>query len=71
MPHAEGGPGTVVIAVGGNALQPPEEIHADIHAQFAHTRTSLAPVIALAAQGWRIALVHGNGPLLAIVRPDV
>jgi carbamate kinase len=52
---------TIVIAVGGNALQPEGE-HGDIHQLFAHTRESLSPVVALAADGWRIAMVHGNGP---------
>ncbi len=52
---------TVVVAIGGNALQPPGE-HGDIHQQFAHTRSSLAPIVAMARAGWRIAIVHGNGP---------
>lgn len=53
--------GTVVIALGGNALAPAGE-PATIANQFRHTRESLAPVVELAAAGWRIALVHGNGP---------
>jgi carbamate kinase len=52
---------TIVIAVGGNALQPEGE-SGTIHEQFAHTRASLTPVVDLAAKGWRIAMVHGNGP---------
>lgn len=56
----EAGP-TIVIALGGNALQPPGE-RGDIHQQFAHTRESLGAVVALARAGWRIAIVHGNGP---------
>jgi carbamate kinase len=52
---------TIVVAVGGNALQP-EGGRGDIAEQFAHTRESLAAVVALAAEGWRIAMVHGNGP---------
>lgn len=52
---------TIVIALGGNALQPPGE-RGDIHEQFAHTRESLGAVVALATEGWRIVLVHGNGP---------
>jgi carbamate kinase len=52
---------TVVVALGGNALQPQDGSGA-IHEQFAHTRESLAAVVQLAAQGWRIAIVHGNGP---------
>ena len=58
MPSA---PGTIVVALGGNALAPPGE-RASIHDQFRHTRESLAPIVELAAEGWRIAVVHGNGP---------
>ncbi|HSM36609.1 MAG TPA: carbamate kinase [Longimicrobiales bacterium] len=53
--------GTIVVALGGNALQPAGG-DGDIHEQFAHARESLASVVELAASGWRIALVHGNGP---------
>jgi carbamate kinase len=52
---------TVVIALGGNALAPAGETPT-IANQFRHTRESLAPVVELARDGWRIALVHGNGP---------
>ena len=51
----------VVVALGGNALLPEGE-RGDIHQQFAHTRESLAPIVELARAGWRIAIVHGNGP---------
>lgn len=60
MPPPEPGR-TIVVALGGNALQPPEG-HGDIYEQFAHTRASLEPLVALAREGWRVALVHGNGP---------
>lgn len=52
---------TAVVALGGNALSPPGE-RSSIHDQFRHTRTSLAPVVDLALQGWNVAVVHGNGP---------
>lgn len=54
-------PGTIVVALGGNALQPPGE-RVTIFDQFRHTRESLTAVVELARAGWRIALVHGNGP---------
>jgi len=54
-------PGTIVIALGGNALQPPGE-RVTIHDQFRHTRESLTAVVELARAGWHIAIVHGNGP---------
>ena len=52
---------TVVVALGGNALLAAGE-RGDIYQQFAHTRESLAPIVAMAESGWRIAIVHGNGP---------
>jgi carbamate kinase len=54
-------PQAVVVALGGNALLPAGE-RGDIHQQFAHARESLAPIVGLARAGWRIAIVHGNGP---------
>jgi carbamate kinase len=54
-------PRTVVVALGGNALQPADE-RGEIHQQFAHTRESLVPIVAMAKLGWNIAVVHGNGP---------
>ncbi len=54
-------PGTIVVALGGNAVAPPGE-RATISNQFRHTRASLVPIVDLAAAGWHIVLVHGNGP---------
>ncbi len=54
-------PGTVVVAIGGNALSPSGE-SASVGNQFRHTRESLASIVDLARDGWRIAIVHGNGP---------
>jgi carbamate kinase len=52
---------TIVVALGGNALAPPGE-EGTITEQFRHTRESLGAVVGLAREGWRIAIVHGNGP---------
>jgi carbamate kinase len=52
----------MVIALGGNALLPPDEATGGIAQQFAHARESLAAIVALARAGWRLAIVHGNGP---------
>jgi carbamate kinase len=51
----------IVVAVGGNALAPAGE-EGTISEQFRHTRESLSAVVELARDGWRIVLVHGNGP---------
>jgi carbamate kinase len=52
---------TIVVALGGNALAPAGG-SGTIGEQFEHTRSSLEPVVDMAREGWRIALVHGNGP---------
>jgi carbamate kinase len=51
----------VVLALGGNALARAGE-PGTITNQFRHARESVAPIVELAAEGWRIAIVHGNGP---------
>lgn len=53
--------GTAVIALGGNALSP-AGMRSTIHDQFRHTRESLGPIVDLARDGWKLAIVHGNGP---------
>ncbi|MEJ7808948.1 MAG: carbamate kinase [Gemmatimonadaceae bacterium] len=53
--------GTAVIALGGNALSP-AGTHSTINDQFRHTRSSLGPIVDLALDGWRLCVVHGNGP---------
>lgn len=62
---------TIVIALGGNALAPAGE-EGTVAEQFRHTRESLGAVVELAREGWRIALVHGNGPQVgnALVRQE-
>ena len=54
-------PGIIVIALGGNAVAPAGE-RPTVSNQFRRTRESLGPIVDLAREGWRIALVHGNGP---------
>ncbi|HUF30332.1 MAG TPA: carbamate kinase [Gemmatimonadaceae bacterium] len=56
-----GAPGTAVIALGGNALSP-AGVRSTIHDQFRHTRASLGPIVDLARDGWKLCIVHGNGP---------
>lgn len=60
-----------MVALGGNALAPAEE-QGTIAEQFRHTRESLGAVVELARDGWRIAVVHGNGPQVgnALVRQE-
>lgn len=50
-----------MLALGGNALARAGE-PATVANQFRHARESMAPVVELARAGWRIVLVHGNGP---------
>jgi carbamate kinase len=68
----EAAPRTAVVALGGNALSPPGE-RSTIADQFRHTRESLAPIVGLARDGWRLCIVHGNGPQVGdeLVRNEV
>ena len=50
-----------VVALGGNALAP-SGARSTIRDQFRHTRESLGPIVDLALDGWRLCVVHGNGP---------
>lgn len=63
---------SVVVALGGNALAPAGQ-RATISNQFGHARTSVAPLVELARSGWRMAIVHGNGPQVgdALVRNEL
>lgn len=62
----------IVVALGGNALAPAAE-EGTIAEQFRHARESLSAVVDLAREGWRIALVHGNGPQVgnALIRQEL
>lgn len=72
MDVTSGGGRTAVLALGGNALSPPGE-RSTIADQFRHTRESLAPIVDLAAEGWNLCVVHGNGPQVGdeLVRNEV
>ena len=52
---------TAVLALGGNALSRADE-PATMANQFRRARESVAPIVELARDGWRIVVVHGNGP---------
>ncbi len=61
-----------MVALGGNALAPPGK-RASIDEQFGHARSSVVPLVELARHGWRMAIVHGNGPQVgdALVRNEL
>lgn len=54
-------PRIAVVALGGNAITRPNE-EDTIPRQFANTRASLAGIIPLIREGYRLAITHGNGP---------
>jgi len=61
-----------VLAFGGNALSRADE-PATVANQFRRARESMASVVMLASEGWRIVIVHGNGPQVgdSLVRNEV
>jgi carbamate kinase len=63
---------TAVVALGGNAITR-NGVPDTIANQFRHTRESLGGVVELAAQAWKLALTHGNGPQVgnAILRVEL
>ncbi|MCF7885459.1 MAG: carbamate kinase [Candidatus Marinimicrobia bacterium] len=52
---------TAVVALGGNAISPKEEVDT-IYNQFKNTRKSRKAIINLAKQGYNLVVTHGNGP---------
>lgn len=57
---------TALVAVGGNALVADNE-HARIADQFAAARSLGRSLSAMIAEGWRVAIVHGNGPQVGFI----
>lgn len=52
---------TAVVALGGNAISPPDEPDT-IANQFRHTRESLGAILHLVRKHYLLAITHGNGP---------
>jgi carbamate kinase len=59
-------PKTIVVAIGGNSLiEDPN--HVTVAAQYHAARKTMKHIVALAAQGHRIIIGHGNGPQVGFV----
>lgn len=54
---------TMVVALGGNAIVRRGE-RGTIDEQFAHAREALSPLVRLVADGKRLVITHGNGPVV-------
>jgi len=54
---------SALIALGGNALILPGE-RGHIEEQFRHTVTCMKVIASFIAQGWKIVITHGNGPVV-------
>ena len=63
---------TAVVAVGGNALIGAGE-HGTVAEESGHARVIAAAIERMIADGWSIAVTHGNGPQVGIIlrRSDV
>jgi carbamate kinase len=55
-----------VVAVGGNSLIGPGQV-GTIDEQFDNARGAATALATLVADGWRLALVHGNGPQVGFI----
>jgi len=59
-------PKTIVIAIGGNSLiEDPK--HITVESQYSAARKTARHIIALAADGHRIIIAHGNGPQVGFI----
>ncbi len=59
-------PKTIVVAIGGNSLiEDPNNV--TVAAQYQAARKTMKHIVALAAQGHRIIIGHGNGPQVGFV----
>ena len=54
-------PKTVVVALGGNAILQPGQV-GTFEEQLFNIDGAMGRIAALAADGWRVVLTHGNGP---------
>jgi len=54
---------SALIALGGNALILSDE-KGYIEEQFRHTNSCMSPIASLISRGWKIAITHGNGPIV-------
>jgi carbamate kinase len=54
-------PKRIVVALGGNAITPPDSI-GDVPSQFARTREVSVPLADAIQAGHQLVLTHGNGP---------
>ncbi|HKU44377.1 MAG TPA: carbamate kinase [Polyangiales bacterium] len=57
---------TAVVAFGGNALVSDAE-HDSIPAQYETVCRTIAPLVDLVQQGWRLVVSHGNGPQVGFI----
>ena len=57
---------TALVAVGGNALVSDNE-HSSINHQFAAAQILAGDLRAMAAEGWRLVITHGNGPQVGFI----
>ncbi len=55
-----------VVAVGGNSLLKSKELKT-VEDQYRAICETMASVVELAAQGWRLVLTHGNGPQVGFI----
>jgi carbamate kinase len=64
--------GAAVVAIGGNAITREYE-EGEIHEQFANTRRALNGVLEMVRHGWKVMVLHGNGPQVgnALIRVEM
>ncbi len=59
-------PKIAVVAIGGNSLIR-DKAHKTVPDQFAATRETTRHIAEMVAQGWEVAITHGNGPQVGFI----
>jgi carbamate kinase len=57
---------TAVVAIGGNSLIK-DEMHKTVRDQYIAAKESCHQIVAMIADGWNVAITHGNGPQVGFI----
>ena len=66
MPKLFETPGTAVVAIGGNSLIKDKK-HESVEDQYIAAQETCKHIVAMIAEGWNVAISHGNGPQVGFI----
>src|SRR5271166_6493428 len=60
------GPGTAVVAIGGNSLIKDKQ-HESVRDQYIAAQETCKHIVGMIREGWNVAISHGNGPQVGFI----